>query len=363
MKVLQVITSLRTGGAEKLITDMAPIYKQQGVDVDVLLFDGIETAFKRQLEGQKINIIEFGRNKSVYNPMHIIRLIRHLRSHTYDWVHTHNTACQLFAAIASLFAPPKTRFCTTEHNTSNRRRQSTLLKHLDRWMYSRYSIVFAVSQATASNLKSHVTISCPVITIPNGISIKRYAEAQAVKKDSLGCSANTFLIVMVAAFRPQKDQDTAIRAMLHLPAHTMLCLVGDGVRRAECEQLAKQLDLSDRIIFTGVRPDVPNILKAADAVVMSSHYEGFGLAAVEGMAAGKPVIASDVPGLADIVRDYGMLFPKEDDEALAKAITQLISDSSLYASIAERCVRRASAYDLRKTSQAYIDTYKAYKPQ
>lgn len=230
-------------------------------------------------------------------------------------------------------------------------------------MYSRYSIVFAVSQATANNLKSHVTMSCPVITIPNGISIQRYAEAQAVNKDSLGCSANTFLIVMVAAFRPQKDQDTAIRAMLHLPAHTMLCLVGDGVRRAECEQLAKQLDLSDRIIFTGVRPDVPNILKAADAVVMSSHYEGFGLAAVEGMAAGKPVIASDVPGLADIVRDYGMLFPKEDDEALAKAITQLISDSSLYASIAERCVRRASAYDLRKTSQAYIDTYKAYKPQ
>lgn len=107
---------------------------------------------------------------------------------------------------------------------------------------------------------------------------------------------------------------------------------------------------------------MPNILKAADAVVMSSHYEGFGLAAVEGMAAGKPVIASDVPGLADIVRDYGMLFPKEDNEALAKAITQLISDSSLYASIAERCVRRASAYDLRKTSQAYIDTYKAYKP-
>ena len=106
MKVLQVITSLRTGGAEKLITDMVPIYRQQGIDVDVLLFDGIETAFKKQLEEQRIHIIEFGRNKSVYSPIHIIKLIRYLRSHTYDWVHTHNTACQLFAAIASMFTPP-----------------------------------------------------------------------------------------------------------------------------------------------------------------------------------------------------------------------------------------------------------------
>ena len=102
MKILQVITSLRTGGAEKLIVDMVPLYQERGHQVDVLLFDGTETPFKKQLRDNGVTIYQLGEGGSVYNPLYIFRLIPLLRK--YDILHTHNTACQLFTAIAGLFS-------------------------------------------------------------------------------------------------------------------------------------------------------------------------------------------------------------------------------------------------------------------
>ena len=75
MRILQVITSLHIGGAEKLIVDMVPLYQEQGHQVDVLLFDGTETPFKRQLQDKGVTIYELGKGGSVYNPLYIFRYL------------------------------------------------------------------------------------------------------------------------------------------------------------------------------------------------------------------------------------------------------------------------------------------------
>ena len=100
MKILHVITSLRTGGAEKLMVDLLPRLKALGHDVDLLLFDGVRTPFKDSIVSLGINVFSFSEGESVYNPVHILRL-RRLLSH-YDIVHTHNYAPQIFAAIAAI---------------------------------------------------------------------------------------------------------------------------------------------------------------------------------------------------------------------------------------------------------------------
>jgi len=92
MKILHVITSLQTGGAEKLVTDIVPMLRLKGLDVDVCLFDGQETAFKKRLEKSGCRIYSFSNGGNVYNPMNILRLTRLMRH--YDVVHTHNTAPQ-----------------------------------------------------------------------------------------------------------------------------------------------------------------------------------------------------------------------------------------------------------------------------
>ena len=113
------------------------------------------------------------------------------------------------------------------------------------------------------------------------------------------------------------------------------------------------------MVFTGVRSDIPNVLKAADVVVMSSHLEGFGLAAVEGMAAGKPVVASDVVGLRDIVKNYGCVFPQGDERRLAEIVERLKNDSNFYKTLAGQCYLRSKDYDISKTIDSYIDVYES----
>ena len=127
----------------------------------------------------------------------------------------------------------------------------------------------------------------------------------------------------------QKDQKTLIKALALLPDDFYVLFVGDGPLLDEYQKLAQYYNLSKRILFLSVREDAISILKASDIVVMSSNFEGFGLAAVEGMAAGKPVIASDVEGLSNIVEGAGLLFEPHNEKDLAAKVRELGSVSAI----------------------------------
>ena len=164
-------------------------------------------------------------------------------------------------------------------------------------------------------------------------------------------------IIQVAGFRYQKDQDTVIRALQYLPRNYNLYLVGDGARREELESLVSVLNLQRQVHFLGARTDVPSLLQKSDVVVVSSHWEGFGLAAVEGMAAGKPVFASDIVGLREVVGGAGILFGHGNERDLAEKVEYIMSNMSYYRKIAEKCRQRAKGFDISKTVAGYIRTY------
>lgn len=356
MKILQVITSLQTGGAEKLIVDVVPKYKHLGLDVDVLLFDGKDTPFKRQLENAGIKVFSLGYGGSVYNPLYILKLMPYLRK--YDIVHTHNTAPQLFAALGSVLC--SVVLCTTEHNTSNRRRDWKWYRPIDKWMYSRYKKVICISDSTEENLRKSIDCnSDKICTIYNGIDFESYDKASPIAKDSITPEINRKVIAMVAGFRYQKDQETLIRAMSYVPKDVELWLIGDGERRTIIEQCVKEKGLENRVRLLGIRNDIPSILKTVDIVVQSSHWEGFGLAAVEGMAAGKPVVASNVAGLSQVVSNAGVLFPLGDDKALADILNKLLTDYKYYNTVKGRCVKRAHKFDISKMVYKYCQVYQS----
>lgn len=356
MKILQVITSLQTGGAEKLIVDVVPKYKHLGLDVDVLLFDGKDTPFKRQLENAGIKVFSLGYGGSVYNPLYILKLMPYLRK--YDIVHTHNTAPQLFAALGSVLC--SVVLCTTEHNTSNRRRDWKWYRPIDKWMYSRYKKVICISDSTEENLRKSIDCnSDKICTIYNGIDFESYDKASPIAKDSITPYINRKVIAMVAGFRYQKDQETLIRAMSYVPKDVELWLIGDGERRTIIEQCVKEKGLENRVRLLGIRNDIPSILKTVDIVVQSSHWEGFGLAAVEGMAAGKPVVASNVAGLSQVVSNAGVLFPLGDDKALADILNKLLTDYKYYNTVKGRCVKRAHKFDISKMVYKYCQVYQS----
>lgn len=357
MKILHIITSLRTGGAERLLVDLLPRLQRQGHQVELLLFDGTRTPFYEQLEQKGIVIHALGKGfRNMYNPLHIFRLRKFLRR-PFDIVHTHNTSCQLFTALA--YQSPTHVLVTTEHNTSNRRRAWKWYRGIDRWMYGKYRHIICVSNEAKENLAKALDdarLFQRMHVVPNGIDLQRFFEA--LPNDTFrNRYGSKYIIIMVGAFRKQKDQPTLIRAMQLLPDDYRLWLAGDGECRADCEELASELGLNNRIVFLGNRSDIPSLLATTDVTVLSSHYEGMPLSAIEGMCSGKPFIASDVDGLREIAGKAALLFPHEDDRRLATLIRQICEDDGLYKQVATRCWERALQYDIKDMAEKYEKIY------
>ena len=352
MKILHVITSLQMGGAETLVVNLMPRFCDMGHEVGVVVFNGEETPLMKRLEREcpECEIYCFG--SSYYNPLCIFKLIRVMQE--FDVVHTHNSSPQLFAAIATLCC--RRKLVTTEHSTNNRKRErGGLFRIVDKWMYGRYDSVICISKIAEEKLRAYLNCNEErIVTINNGVDVKMIHSARPI--DNL--RTKKFVIVMVAGFREAKDQDTVIRAMALLPRNQFeLWLVGDGVRRSNLELTIDNLKLKDCVRLLGLRTDVPSVLKTADAVVMSSHWEGLSLSNIEGMSAGKPFVASDVNGLREVTKGYGLLFPHENDKALAEIILRLYQDEEFYNEIASRCYERAKEYDIEKTVKGYLHVY------
>lgn len=355
MKILHVITSLSTGGAEKLMVDLLPRLRDLGNEVELLIFDGTRTSFYNELEQNGIKIHHLSIGGNVYNPINIFKLKKYLKH--YDIIHTHNTACQYFVPLAKIISSAKCKLVTTEHNTSNRRRNYNLFRTIDSWMYHRYKKVICISNQAEINLKDFLkTYNTNICTIYNGVNIDRFMNANtSIEFFSKFNGLNTS--IMVAGFRQQKDQPTLIKAYTHLPSDYHLILVGDGARRTEFETLISELNLQDRVHLLGLRTDIPELLKAAQVVVMSSHYEGLSLSNIEGMASGNPFVASDVDGLREITSGYGVLFPHEDDKVLADIIHKLTTNEEYRQSVIKKCEKRAKQYDINVMAKAYINVY------
>lgn len=272
----------------------------------------------------------------------------------YDIVHTHNTSPQLFAAMAK--GKSKAKLVTTEHSTNNRRRSMWGYGCIDRWMYSRYDKIVCISDIAKEKLLEHIgsKYQQEVLTINNGVDVQRFYVADEAPDLRL---PDCFVTVMVAGFREAKDQDTLIRAIASLPNQYQLWLVGDGVRRGALEAVIASEGVAHRVKLLGIRSDVPQVLKAADVVVMSSHWEGLSLSNIEGMSSGRPFVASDVDGLREVTKGYGVLFPHEDAETLANIIRKLHDDKAYYDEVAEKCHQRAMMFDIDKMVDGYEAVY------
>lgn len=355
MKILQLITSLNTGGAEKLIVDAVPLYQGKGLEVDVLVLKDNDSPFRTALATKSKGKIWTLTKGSVYNPLLIFKIIPFLKK--YDRIHVHLFPALYWAVLAKWISFSKVKIIYTEHNTDNRRMKFFLFRWADRLIYRGISKIVTISDAVDASIKKHLQFSEDKFTlIPNGVDISLYAEARPYPKTDF-FDDKDFLLIQVSSFREQKDQATLLRAMALLPDEVKLLLVGEGPLKKENENLAQELKIAYRVKFLGVRTDVPQLLQTADVAILSSHYEGFGLVAIEGMSCHKPFVASDVPGLGDITRDAGLVFPQGDAQALANCISKLQQDSIAYHAIANQCLKRAKEFDIHTMVERYISLF------
>lgn len=354
MRVLHVINSLPLAGAEILLCDLVPHLRVRGVDSSVAVLKCLHSPLERGLLEEGVSLLPTP-GYGIYSSRHVLRLSKLIGG--YDLVHAHLFPAQLWVALAAGFAKQAPPLVTSEQSTSNRRRRHWL-RPLDSWMFARYEAIVCPSRGVAESLTRWAPgTSKKIRIVPNGVDLERFRNAQALSREELGVPQESALAVFVARFDAAKDHATLVKAIARLP-RTHLLLVGDGPLRGQCEQLVRSLKLEDRVHFLGWRTDVASVLKSADVYAHSSHFEGFGIAALEAMAAGLPVIASDVSGMAELVGGAGVLIAG-DTEAWAHEIEAVTSSPELSRAIAEKCRQRALQFSIEGTADAFAEVYRA----
>ncbi|QIC74735.1 glycosyltransferase [Acinetobacter indicus] len=357
MKILQVIDSLpATSGGSRFVTNLSKKLIEKGINVEVLLIDGRKTHFLEDLLQSGIKVHWLGENINRFHPRYIKQVATYLDK--YDLVHVHIFPTSYIVALASLLNKKSAPIIFTEHSTFNSRATNLIFKRIENFIYSRFAKIIGITPEVKNFILDNLKVAdIKIQTITNGVDIEKITFTQDISRIDLGFVEEDILILMAARFSKEKDFQTLIRSLTYLPEQYKLIMCGDGLKKQECEILVKNLNLSNRALFLGNRSDIYSIMKVSDINVLSSHYEGFGLSIVEAMAAKKPVVASNVPGMNNVVKDAGLLFEVGNDVQLAKHLLELGTNESYYAKISAQCFERAQQFSLDTMAEEYINQY------
>ncbi len=221
----------------------------------------------------------------------------------------------------------------------------------------------AVSQAIATSLLD--VLGWPpqkLEVIRNGINVERWQQQRDPElRQDLAAGSDDFLFLTTARLDPQKGLDVLLRAARSVDGARFL-IAGVGAERARLERQADELGIRERILFLGHRADVAALLAASDAFVLPSLFEGTSLSLLEAMAAGKPVVASAIPGTDELVVDgeTGLLVPSRDPDALAQALRRIVAEPALRARLGAAARHRVeTAHSAVSSTQRVVDVYDA----
>ncbi|MBQ9230717.1 MAG: glycosyltransferase family 4 protein [Prevotella sp.] len=348
MKILHIISSLEIGGAQRLLSDILPLLAKDN-QVALLVNKEVDNNFTHRVKDGGVDILSLNL-PNLYSIKNLIALRKAMRG--YDVVHVHLFPSIYWAAMASLFC--KARLVYTEHSTSNKRRGKWYLRPIEWFIYSRYKRIISISEQTQKTLMNWLGAhegDKRFVVVNNGTNLSAFQEVRREK-------IYPHSLIMVSRFAASKDQKTVIRALALLTEDVHVIFVGDGERFEECKAEAEKLGVSGRTHFVGRQADVASWLRKADIGIQSSNWEGFGLTAVEMMADGLPVIATNVDGLKQVIEGAGLLFPVGDEKVLAGHVERLISDGDFYKKLSEASKAKASLYDISKTAEQYMKIYK-----
>ena len=204
----------------------------------------------------------------------------------------------------------------------------------------------------------------------NGVDVDAFAAAGAASgsrldaRRELGVGPDELVLLQVARLDYLKDHATAVRTLARVAARApqaRLVLVGDGPERPGVEAQVRELNLGDKVRFLGLRKDVARLLPGADLFLLTSVSEGIPLTVIEAMAAGLPVVATDVGGMSEVVADgsTGLLAPARDDAALAERILRLAGDPELRRRMgAAGRARAKDRFDERRMADDYGRIYR-----
>jgi glycosyltransferase involved in cell wall biosynthesis len=347
VKVVHVHRIRGIGGSERHLLTLLPALRERCVDVSFVGLDdpaGVLEPFYAELS------VPFERVSAPrdLDPMLAWRLARTLRGLRPDLVHTHLVHADVYGAVAA-----GVRIASTKHNPDPFRVGS--FRYVERALARRARRVIAISEAVRRFSVEQVGLPADKVEVVH-YGLDALPEAWAANPP---LELRDPLLLAVCRLAPQKGLETAVRALAELPDATLLVL-GEGPDRPALEGLADSLGVRNRLVLPGRVGDVAALYRRAAVVVHPARWEGFGLAMLEAMLAGKPVVATRAGSAPELVADgeTGVLVPVDDAAALAEAAGSLLADPARAEAMGRAGLARArSEFSVGRMAERTADVY------
>ena len=356
MKILAIAPSTRGGGSERQALQRYRRLSSYGVTVEILALDAEGPLSE---EYRKAGI-------PVHTRRSLLQLIRRLRRGEFAVVETYGQRAHLLGVLAHRLLQrrlavicPKT---STDTHWSKRRRS------IERWASRFTTVHVSNSKAGRQALLDNRISPEQIRLIPNGLDLSRFFQGKERKeirrevRESLAIPEASYTLLSVGNFRPVKAHHILLRAFNELTGSipdAVLLLSGTGRTEAEIRSLGRSLGIDSNIRFLGWRGDVPALLCSCDVFVLSSLREGMPNAVMEAMAAGVSVVATEVGGIPELIRNRfsGLLVPPGESAPLAKALLELATDPQMRSKLAKNALQEAQRLSLDTHLRSWLTLY------
>lgn len=354
-----IVPDLRTGGAERHVTTLAPKMNPEKFESSVICIGEEGELFEKLPQaGIEAAALHLGGKKNAVRALR--QLISRMRSERPDLVVMRGYNAEVLGRVAAFVARVHHNVVWVHGVDFEHEHRSSVRNILDRFLVHWTSSYFGVAEAQKSYLVDG--LHCPdrkVQIIHNGVDLALFD----VRSDrgilaEFGIAAGDPVVGIIAALRPEKDHLSLLHAALtvlnDIPQAQFL-IVGDGTTRADLETLCTRLDIEGNVHFTGMRKDIHEILRAIDVFTLSSTKETFPISVLEAMACARPVVCTDVGGIREVVENgvSGYLVPPKDPIQLAARLMELLSNPELARRMGEAGRRRIEAdYSLERSVRA-----------
>jgi len=340
--ILFVLPTLGTGGSERVVLNLCLHLGPDYVPIVAAFRDG---ALRKEMTSAAIQVHVLNRRSGIDLTL-IVKLARLIRSHHARIVNTHHFVSLFYAFWAARLT--RIPIIHTEHS----KWEMEALTPSWNWWFSfflnRIDLVSAVSKITYAHIKEIYNVEEKRLALVlNGIDVNLFKKGRekTISRESLGLRPQDIVFGTVGNLRKEKNQELLIRALAIMKDRGRsfkALFIGDGPCRSDLKMLATELGVEKQVIFLGIRSDVPRLYGLFDIYCLTSRFEGLPLTLLEAMAAGIPVIGTDVLGIREVIRnnENGLLVPDDEPKQLAKAILTLAQNARNYDSLFRRVVRK-----------------------